>query len=105
MDKLDDDVVEQALADTLTIVVTAEHIQRGVMGEPYSCPIARACQEAGFESSRVGRDYVRVYDGGTAYEFALPDKARNFIIAFDNYGRDGSSPFSFSVKRSSFHRI
>ena len=83
---------------TKTISVTAEDIRNGCKNSPGSCPVAR-----GFARS-CPRKRIAVYtlnafillSTGDALRLPLPQRASDFIIAFD--GGKPVKPFKFRLK-------
>lgn len=88
--------------EIVVITVTAENIAIGralcknsLHTRFHSCPISLALRDAtGKDSISIGTSPDRAYFG--IYEAALPQKAKDFISAFDA-GRD-VKPLSFVLK-------
>lgn len=80
---------------SLTVEVTEDDIKKGVPGEADACAIVRAVRRA------TGRRVVNI-DGESVeimkddFYMALPKKAKQFVLDFDD-GKD-VEPFSFVLK-------
>ena len=90
---------------TLTVNVTAEHIERGTCGSCVSCPIALGIVASlpaavaadvayMFDAITAGAD-VEMSDGSITY-LTLPPEAAQFMTAFDD-GRT-VEPFTFTAE-------
>ena len=80
----------------MLIKVTQEHIDRGIKGSAYHCPIALACGDFGMTKPGVGTHYVHpnsTWGGGTYY--ILPPIARRLLLEFD-VGQP-VAPFEFDL--------
>lgn len=83
------------------INVTKKDIKNGTRSDSDECPIARACRRAGLKNVSVGGrtvtcDGARPRGGTTSRrQFKVPQKATNFISAFDG-GRDVAA-FAFTL--------
>lgn len=80
---------------TQTINVTQQHIEDGVRGDPYSCPVAKAISKTlGYPSWFVKVEaYLFTIDNNTYF---MPFTVRNFIDAYDN--NEPVQPFSFVLE-------
>lgn len=79
------------MTTTIKIRVTAEHIRRGARSQPFSCPIALACQAAGQTKPLVGLDVLFADD----HKHLLPPAVQQWVRNFD----DGLpvEPFEFEL--------
>lgn len=90
-----------ANAKVYKVEVTQEDIDNGKPEEIHLCPIALACKRAGLEG--VGVDADEIWhdwkgDYGTYKMFhKTTDRARRFVLDFDNGGADLVTPFEFEV--------
>lgn len=84
------------MAKRTRIAVTQDHINRGVRSSGNACAIALAVHEM-FSDADIDVDdaTISVYDFNTGKDiaFGLPQKASNFIHAFDD--GEAVQPFSF----------
>lgn len=82
----------------LTVTITADDIEKGVSGDPHSCPVALALRRA------YPRRYVAVGLVSARIEdcvFDLGGKGRLFIEYFDN-DRESVKPISFAMREIPF---
>lgn len=73
------------------IQVTQEHIEKGQRFEPFSCAVALALKDSGFESARVSESEI-VCDCDI---FPVPSSVRAFVGRFDR--GEPVLPFSFEL--------
>lgn len=80
----------------MKISVTRKHIDHGIRGDCFGCPLAGAFQDVGFDVM-IEPAAVDFYDseGGIAGSLPLPDEAQYFIIAFDR--GEPVRPFVFEM--------
>lgn len=84
----------------MLIRVTKNDIQRGIPGDPCSCPVARAIKRT-FHWRYVGVDHESISRRGTMWgaewihQFDTPGIARRFIRKFDV--KDKVKPFKFTL--------
>lgn len=83
----------------MEITVTAKHIQRGVPGSKYSCPIALAMKEKkGVKGVSVGCSYLTYHNRNNRLQvYDLPSEAIAFVTEFDLNGT--ASPITFTPKK------
>ena len=89
----------------MKVVVTQEHIDKGVKGEHADCPIALAVKALGYKNVSVDAESIDASDGvgGASFFGYLPDEAALFIGMFDN-GEDEVAPFTFEPDESEERR-
>lgn len=70
----------------MKIKVEQRHIDAGMAGDPFCCPIALALAEIGFDTPHV--QYSVIYQDGPKKRrrLQLPPKAMEFMLAFDTLG-------------------
>lgn len=81
----------------MTIInVTADHIENGMPGSNSACAVALALQDAfpGADAVSVGDFAILFYEFGDVSGL-LPEKAREFVRAFDEAGF--VEPFTFEL--------
>lgn len=76
------------------IEVKQRHIQDGVKGECFMCPVALAVTEITHCMTRVGTEFIKVYDE-PFQKFEMPAEVAKFIEEFDD--GDSVQPFSFDL--------
>lgn len=77
----------------MKISVTKSDIEKGLLGDPFSCPVARAIRRAS------GKDFWVRYAwicNNSGYVHDLPIAAQKFINRFDD--ELPVKPFSFNLK-------
>lgn len=78
------------MAHRLALVITPEHIVRGVPGDPLECAAAGAFVDAGYPGVSVGMEYAHppTCDAfGKEHDetcIRLPDELRRWIALFDS---------------------
>lgn len=82
------------------IHVTQKHINDGISGNAYLCPIALALKDAGFDRVCVTRHMIRVTLEDHSYHvIKIQGKLQDFIDCADNYGQFrtllGPKPMNF----------
>lgn len=77
----------------MKIIVTQNHIDRGVRGSCYSCPVALATRDAGCQCV-LHLDYLCKYNEDQ--KFKLPKEVRNFIVEHDAW--KDVRPFEFDLE-------
>lgn len=86
----------------MKVTVKQIDINRGEVGEPEKCPVARAIRRAlGYPKGYTAEVGIGTWDIGNQDKWMadLPKKAVEFITDFDNYGADAVAPFSFVTRR------
>lgn len=80
------------------VVVTQKHIDNGVQEDAYSCPIALALVDYGFDEVEVdGGEEVKFREYGAAHQCRLPPSAQEFIGRFDR-NQTWVKPFEFELE-------
>ena len=80
---------------TLTVGVTAEHIEQGIPTDPDHCPVALALEELNLCVLFVQPDEVHFVHRGTHHVSDLPLAAAEFIRNYD--ANIPVQPFSFEL--------
>lgn len=81
----------------MKINVTQEDIKNGIPGDPYCCPVARACARA-LNNKTVSTTGLSINYWPTPYDFKslhTPSTVTAFVYSFDN-GED-PGPFEFEL--------
>lgn len=79
----------------MLIRVTKKHIKQGVISDPYSCPVALAIRDKGFECV-VTEHTIRTNNIWAYKRYNCPRSVSRFVKAFDK-GRK-VKPFSFILR-------
>lgn len=80
----------------MKVEVTQNDIDIGLPRSATSCPVARACNRAGFYGATVGVTRLLYFDGHQTVGIDMPSQVTNFIKAFDA-GRRRVEPFVFEL--------
>ncbi len=80
----------------IKVEVTPNDIRRGIWGDSYRCPIAKALRRTLGGAWSV-RDEAVGLGKNTGQTIALPKKALSFIDKYDRWRT--AQPFSFSITR------
>lgn len=86
----------------MKVTVKQIDINRGEVGEPVKCPVARAIRRAlGYPKGYTAEVGITTWDIGNESKWCaeLPEKVVTFITEFDRYGADAVSPLSFVTRR------
>lgn len=80
----------------IIVKVTQEHIDKGYCQDPWCCPVALACQEAGLVEASVSIEGVMwTSASGLQMQRYLPRHAEDKV---DNYDKTGIMfPFEFAM--------
>ncbi len=78
------------------INVTKTSIKRGVCGEPYSCPIARAIKCSGVKNPCVSHAYLEGTYANKEFKVNTPLEISRWIRRYDRNKK--VEPFTFNLK-------
>ena len=82
----------------MRVKAEGRHIEHGKQCQCYACPIALAvCEAAGTERASVDGSCIQWRESDGWKVGATPEKARQFITAFDN--GDPVQPFEFELEQ------
>ena len=80
----------------MRIKVKQEHIDKGLRGSYFSCPLALASQDAGLELPGAGMHKIMYLVDDELCGSLMPDEARKFRSRFDRGWK--VEPFSFDLE-------
>ena len=79
----------------MTINVTRQHIENGLIGECDKCPVALALLDVGCLMVTVGDYDTCFYYNGQDYQIVNPPDVQEFVANFDDEAP--VEPFSFTL--------